>query len=194
MSAFARLVPLFVPWSRYDATHQGATAHPRRATLISKEVFAMTESQDAGAGTAGGVGGALGAAKVFSSLPPDHPFFSTIGRVAAEAAQLEHTLDLIIWELSGVNPALGSCITGQLLGPAARFNAIKALAACRSLPTDMLKRIETLSNKTNDVHHRRNRFVHDAGYTEGGAHAGQFKSFRQRWEIWYSRGYSGICH
>ena len=41
----------------------------------------------------------------------------------------------------------------------------------------MLDRIETLSNKINEIAKRRNRFVHDAWYTEGGEHAGQFKSF-----------------
>jgi hypothetical protein len=126
--------------------------------------------------TLAGVGEAFFVAKVLTSLPSDHPFYAVIGRVAAEAARLEHTFDLIIWELSGVNHELGSCITGQLAGSYGRFNAIQALAAAKGCGQELLDEIETLANKSNNALRRRHRFVHDAWYTEGGAHAGQFKS------------------
>jgi len=41
----------------------------------------------------------------------------------------------------------------------------------------MLKRIEDLSRRATEIGKRRNRFVHDSWWTEGGDHAGQFKSY-----------------
>jgi len=140
----------------------------------------MTQSKHvivSAVGSAAGAATAFGVARVLSSLPPEHPFYCIIGRVAAEGARLEHTLDLIIWELAGVDHKLGSCITGQLAGAYGRFNAIQALAAAKGWDKETLKRIETLANETNNVLKARHRFVHDAWYTEGGEHASQFKSF-----------------
>jgi hypothetical protein len=138
----------------------------------------MTEPQTitvSGIGQADGSGDAFGAIRLFTPLPPEHPFYPTIGRVAAEAAHLEHILDTIIWEMAGADRELGACITGQLLGPAARLNVMHALAAQKGLPKDVLNRIEDLTNKCSEVHKRRNRFVHDAWYAAGEI-TGQFKS------------------
>jgi hypothetical protein len=118
----------------------------------------------------------FGVPTVFVSLPPEHPFYALIGRVAAEGARLEHTLDLIIWELAGIDHKIGSCITAQLTGSFGRFNAIEALAAATGFDKAMLRSIAKLAGKTNEVLKSRHRFVHDAWY-EGGERTGQFKSF-----------------
>jgi hypothetical protein len=110
-------------------------------------------------------------------LPESHPFYALVGRVAAEWAEIEHILDLIIWDLSGVDRKLGSCITGQLLGQYGRFNAVHALAAAKGFEQGTLNRIEHLRNTAGNLATRRNRFVHDAWHTTGGGQASQFKSF-----------------
>src|SRR5436853_536115 len=133
----------------------------RRATtqrIIARHYDDNLEAEAGFFQTKGGIAAFL----FHTSLPEEHPFYSLIGRVAAEAAQVEHTLDLIIWELSGVKHELGSCITGQLAGAYGRFNAIQALASAKGANRALLNEIETLSNKTNGTLKLRHRFVHDA--------------------------------
>lgn len=114
-------------------------------------------------------------------LPEDHDTYKLIGRVAAEWAHLEHILDLTIWDMAGVREAAGSCITAQLPGSYARFNAIGALAVHRRFGTKMLDRIETLSNKVSGTGRERARIVHDAWYLEAGPDTTkQFKSILPR--------------
>ena len=127
--------------------------------------------------SASATGSAAAVGRALTSLPPEHSFYANIGRVAAEWARLEHILDLIIWELSGLNQTEGSCITGVLLGHLARFNAILALASSKGFSKELLNRIKARSDRTGEVAKRRHRFVHDAWYTEGGDHAAQFRSF-----------------
>jgi hypothetical protein len=45
--------------------------------------------------------------------PADHPIYSLVGRVASAWAHLEHALDLIIWDLSEIDPQRTACITAQ---------------------------------------------------------------------------------
>jgi hypothetical protein len=114
---------------------------------------------------------------VHGPLPAGHPIYATIGLVTAEWAQIEHILDLIIWELADVRQAIGSCITGQMMGHAPRFKAIQALGLLRGLDTRLLKSIESLSNQIAGLAVERNRIVHDAWYIEHtSGQVGQFKS------------------
>jgi hypothetical protein len=53
---------------------------------------------------------------VHGPLPPDHPLYARIGRVASEWAHIEHILDLIIWKLANIHDKQGACITSQILG------------------------------------------------------------------------------
>ena len=112
-------------------------------------------------------------------LPDQNPFYALIGRVAAEWAQIEHILDLTIWDLCAADHLLASCITGQIAGQYGRFNAIHALAAAKGFDKKMLDRIEHLSNTTAGLSKRRNRFVHDAWYTTG-SEQGQLKAFHRK--------------
>ena len=48
--------------------------------------------------------------------PPDHPIYALIGRAASAWAHLEHTLDLIIWDLSLGEQQRVACVTAQILG------------------------------------------------------------------------------
>jgi hypothetical protein len=118
---------------------------------------------------------------VHGPLPADHPIYATVGLITAESAQLEHILDLIIWELAGVTQPIGSCITGQMMGHAPRFNVIQALGRLRGLDAQLLKSIQSLSNQLFEVAGERNRIVHDAWYIEHtSGQIGQFKSISHK--------------
>jgi hypothetical protein len=121
------------------------------------------------------------AAIVHSPLPAEHSFYGLVGRVAAEWAQLEHVLDIAIWELSGIDPAAGSCITSQLGSYAARFKALVALSNHRGLDEKFISRIKTLQNKVGELAEKRARIVHDAWYIEVGTDSvSQFKSLNSK--------------
>ena len=61
--------------------------------------------------------------RVHTNLPADHSFYAMVGRVASEWSNLEHTLDLIIWDLvsfraNGLGANVVACITSQIMGVA----------------------------------------------------------------------------
>ena len=116
-------------------------------------------------------------ASIKQPLPPEHSFYAVIGRVVAEFAQVEHILDLAIWDLCAADQLLASCITGQLLGQSGRFLALQELADAKGFDKAMWKRIETLKSGAAILFKRRNRFVHDAWYETGVGQTGQFRSY-----------------
>ena len=126
------------------------------------------------AGKAVGGATAFGVAQVLVTPPPDHPFYQLIGFVAAEGDRLEHTLDHIIWELSGIKAEIGACITGQLTGTQSRFEAIKALAVVRKGDQALLDELEGVAKKAGKAMQARHRFVHDAWFI-GGEQVSQFR-------------------
>jgi hypothetical protein len=91
-------------------------------------------------------------------------------------------LELIIWELSGIDFQKGAAITAQLMGVFPRFKAILALlaqpglASRKSLGTVVSRTID-LMNKSSGPGDKRNRIVHDPwyAYTASGKTA-QFKA------------------
>ena len=97
-------------------------------------------------------------------LPEGHSFYAKIGRVAALSAQLEHLLDLMIWELTKGEQAALSCITGQMIGSGPRFRAIKALCELRGVSRDTLKSITSMETPIFQASLKRNRFLHDAWF------------------------------
>jgi hypothetical protein len=117
----------------------------------------------------------------FVKLPTDHPAYALIGRVAAEWAEFEHTLDQIIWGLAYLDGETGACITAQVIGARPRFELILSLAQRISVPDKVLKTIETQKNVAIATNHERNRIVHDAWWhaTEGDEIA-QFMSPRYK--------------
>lgn len=123
----------------------------------------------------------VGAFIIHRRLPDDHPAYALIGRVTAEWAELEHILDLITWDLSGVGAAVASCITGQFTNFGQRVDAILALATHKGMPVRLLKRFERLKNNMHEIAKTRNRYVHDAWYVEDGTgDLAQFQSVRPK--------------
>jgi hypothetical protein len=115
---------------------------------------------------------------VYGTLPENHPFYTIVGRVTSEMSHLEHVLDEIIWKLSGLNPALASCITSQLMGAAPRFRAIIALGKFRKVRNNLIESAVKLMQRTFDIAEQRNRLTHDPWYIETtSGQPAQFKSF-----------------
>jgi hypothetical protein len=100
----------------------------------------------------------------------DHKIYSLIGRVANDWAHVEHTLDLLIWDLALVDPDRGSCITAQMLGVYNRCKTIIALLKliAEKTGTDMRKHIAATTdvmNRQSEPGDKRNRIVHDPWYS-----------------------------
>jgi hypothetical protein len=132
-----------------------------------------------GAGFAAGSSSAVGVGemRVVIPLPADHPFYAEIGKVAAEWAQFEHILDLIVWDLAKIPQAEGSCITGAFQSYISRFDAINALADLQGIDKKILNQIDTLLRHARGAAKARNRIVHDAWYEEKvTGQLGQFRS------------------
>jgi hypothetical protein len=104
-----------------------------------------------------------------TDLPPaDHPIYSLVGRVASAAAHLEHTLDLIIWDLARIDHQAGACITAQLTGAQPRYRAIISILKI-NFRTDprykpFIEEVNQLLEGTHKPGDDRNRIVHDPWY------------------------------
>jgi hypothetical protein len=112
---------------------------------------------------------AKGTPTAFTPPPDDHPIYHLVGRVAAEWARLEHSLDRIIWGLASLNPASGACITAQIMGASPRYITIESQLTHESQGNDVLKpfikKIRSLSGmKHLRLSNARNRIVHDPWY------------------------------
>ena len=142
----------------------------------------MTSSRIAeGVGVAAGTSTAVAVSRVIVPLPDDHPFYAVIGRVAAEWSQLEHLLDIIIWDLSGVEHDAGACITAQMMGVGNRLQAIMALGERRSLSKKIPERVNSLTEKSFKPGEARNRIVHDTWYIKSvSRQLGQFRSMARK--------------
>lgn len=105
-------------------------------------------------------------------LPDDHPMQRLIGRVATEWANLEHSLDIVIWSLLGGSKRAAACVTSQLMGATPRFRSVIALVKMSLLDDEMKKELiqhfERLLNKTYGVADKRNRIIHDPWFTFDG--------------------------
>ena len=91
---------------------------------------------------------------------------------------MEHVLDLIIWDLTGVDPARIASVTAQINGATPRYKAIAALLRQRNQAAfnKLAEKIEELMQKTYKPTEQRNRIVHDPWYILHGQLPAQFKA------------------
>jgi hypothetical protein len=106
-----------------------------------------------------------------ADMDEKHPYFHLIGRVMVQWAQLEHTLDLAIWDLakhghSSLDYGTLACITSQVMGPASKCEAIIALAIHKGLPDKIRSQTKTLQGRCGDAQNMRNRMAHDTWFME----------------------------
>src|ERR1700674_5533818 len=99
--------------------------------------------------------------ETFVRLPDDNPIYSLVGQVASDWAFIEHILDLIIWELAGINHAKGACLTAQITGHHNKCDSIIALETYLGFSASTIKRVEDLKGSLYNVSNPRNRIVHD---------------------------------
>jgi len=128
-----------------------------------------------------GVGTMKAKAMVFRPLREDHPCFALVGRIASEQARIEYALDILIAQMLGVPYGLSTCVTGQMVGPTPRYNAIYQLAHERRLPAAIIKKIGKQLNKAIQINELRNRAVHDPWHEDDeGARSYQTKGRPKR--------------
>jgi hypothetical protein len=140
----------------------------------SVRLFSFPETGHVVVGSTGTANIALGTAiwsgKELPHQPPkEHPIYSLIGQVAAAWAQVDHLLDILIWQLADVDPQAGACITAQIPGTYGRFKAVIALLQFHQQRTNkplqkLINRATDLSNKSNIPGEGRHRTIHDPWY------------------------------
>jgi hypothetical protein len=98
--------------------------------------------------------------------PNDHPIYSFVGRVASEWAHLEHSLDLIIWELAGIDQIAGACITAQILGATPRYRTLLTQLALRAkTEPDYNRFVSQINSLMQDSYNpQERRIIHDPWY------------------------------
>jgi hypothetical protein len=96
--------------------------------------------------------------KMIAALDPYHTF---VGRIASQWAFLDHNIDQAIWRLAEVEPALGACITTQLVSTPARLRVLLALLLLREGSDDLVKKLRQFAAKLHAASDKRNRAVHD---------------------------------
>jgi len=102
---------------------------------------------------------------IHEPLPPDHPIYALVGRIASEWARYEGILDAIIWDLCGLQGPTGACVTAQLMSAGPRLVAIRGLLL--ELRIDASKtELGQIEKRTFDLQVKRNRAVHDPWYWE----------------------------
>lgn len=100
-------------------------------------------------------------AQAFRPLPDDHPCYRLVGLVAAETARIERLIDQAICNVGEMDLRVGACLTGQMIGPTPRFNALLQLARNRGMTAAIIKQIGTVQGHSSGIFERRNRIVHD---------------------------------
>lgn len=88
-------------------------------------------------------------------------FADCIARIASLWARLEYDLNVVIWKLADVRPALGACMTAQMYTFSAKLNALLSLAKLRQVDEKLIKKINCFSKDFRDALETRNRTLHD---------------------------------
>jgi hypothetical protein len=112
-----------------------------------------------------------------SSKPEPHPGFDfpadyaqCIAKITSYWSALEYNINLSIWHLAGVYPAIGACITEQIFTLDGRMKALFALLRLRQAPDNLIKRVNKFAEKSRKAQAIRNRIAHHTWHrkTESG--------------------------
>ena len=145
--------------------------HGKAAVEASDAIRSLSEPVRRAATTVG-TGGATGVGAWLTPLPPDHPFYALVGRVASEWSHLEHILDLTIWDLArwkteGFTDEIAACLTAQIGGIPGRCNAIESLGILRGLDdATIIKPVRKLRQEAHSPADNRARMIYDAWFIE----------------------------
>jgi hypothetical protein len=89
---------------------------------------------------------------------------SAIGRVAAAWSTFEAVVDTGCIRLAGLETENGVCLTSQIAGILRKLDAYIALARLRTLPDELVKKLNKFHDKAREAGEKRNRLVHDVWY------------------------------
>lgn len=89
------------------------------------------------------------------------PLFLAIGHVAHHFSRLEYEVNQSIWEIVGVEPSDGACITSQIPSIMPRFRALIALVHKHGGSDLLLKDLNRFASETDAIARQRNRVIHD---------------------------------
>lgn len=102
-----------------------------------------------------------------SADKPQHPGFEfpaeyaqAIAQITANWAVLESNINLSIWHLAGIYPAIGACITEQIYTLDGRLKALLALLKLRRGPKSLLDKINKFGERVRKAQGIRNQIVH----------------------------------
>jgi hypothetical protein len=88
-------------------------------------------------------------------------FHELVGRIATEWAILEFHVNECIWLLADVYPALGACITSQIININGRLTALLALMKVRRVDQKLVDKINQFASDVRGPLEKRNRAIHD---------------------------------
>jgi hypothetical protein len=89
-----------------------------------------------------------------------------IAKITSYWAALEYNINMSIWHLAGVYPAIGACITEQIFTLDGRMKALLALLKLRRVPDGLVRRVNKFSEKSRKAQDIRNRVTHQTWYQD----------------------------
>jgi hypothetical protein len=93
------------------------------------------------------------------AFPADYA--SCIADIVNSWATLEHNIDMSIWHMAGVYPAIGACITSQIYTLDGRLKGLQSLLKLRQAPKELTKLVNKFSERVRKPQEIRNRIIHD---------------------------------
>ena len=93
-------------------------------------------------------------------------YASCIADIIGSWAALEHNIDMSIWHLAGIYPAIGACITSQIYTLEGRLKALRSLLELRQAPKKLVVRVNKFSERVRKPQEIRNRITHDTWHQE----------------------------
>jgi hypothetical protein len=114
--------------------------------------------------------------RVHGKPPEDHPLYGLVGRFVVEFAHLEHSIDVIIWDVIGGGQADAALKTRDLVGATKRIDMLIKLASKRGTDAAVIADLRALNATVLPLQRARNRIVHDPWYIDQTTQApGQFR-------------------
>jgi hypothetical protein len=89
------------------------------------------------------------------------PHYAAVGRVAASWAEFEHQIQILIWNLAGLDDSIGACITSQVGNSSRLLDCMLAILRLRGKTDKDLKPLQAFCGQVAEKQRRRNRIIHD---------------------------------
>jgi len=93
--------------------------------------------------------------------PPIREYRAAVGLIASGWSMLERQIEGTIWDLAGLHPDLGICVTSQLQSARAKLIAVEGLVLVRTKSEDLAKQVRRFMNDIEGPTRKRNRIIHD---------------------------------